>query len=125
MISDQMILIMIVTDICEFIGHVVLTCIMKWKYIVGNKETKYCHHIQKMAESHNDCAPYPAEVKEVLEKGPKGPDGKPLTKIIDYFSSKDPHYVVEIRPAKRSQGKEIGLINETCKDIEYNACDNR
>ena len=62
-----------------------------------------------MADSHNNCAPYPAEVKEVLEKGPKGPDGKPLTKLIDYFSSKDPHYVVEIRPAKRSQGKEIGL----------------
>ena len=40
--------------------------------------------------------------------GPKGPDGKGLRKLIEYCSSKDPHYVVEIRPNKRSQGKELG-----------------
>ena len=40
--------------------------------------------------------------------GPKGPDGKGFKKLIEYFSSKDPHYVVEIRPNKRSQGKELG-----------------
>ena len=82
-----------------------------------------------MAESlnHKDCQPLPVDVKEVLEKGwycdknifplirkyfilsgPKGPDGKSLRKLIDYFTSKDPHYVVEIRPNKRSQGKELG-----------------
>ena len=43
--------------------------------------------------------------------GPKGPDGKSLRKLIDYFTSKDPHYVVEIRPNKRSQGKELGGLS--------------
>ena len=81
-----------------------------------------------MGESfnHKECQPVPVEVKEVLEKGiiriifyiswnsiiycpgPKGPDGKGLRKLIEYCSSKDPHYVVEIRPNKRSQGKELG-----------------
>ena len=80
-----------------------------------------------MADLHNACAPVPPDVKEVLEKGemamglmwewllclfcvpgPKGPDGKGFKKLIEYFSSKDPHYVVEIRPNKRSQGKELG-----------------
>ena len=46
--------------------------------------------------------------KYFILSGPKGPDGKSLRKLIDYFTSKDPHYVVEIRPNKRSQGKELG-----------------
>ena len=54
--------------------------------------------------------------------GPKGPDGKSLRKLIDYFTSKDPHYVVEIRPNKRSQGKELGGFPDytySCVSTEF------
>ena len=61
-------------------------------------------------DSHSDCAPIPPDVKEVLEKGPKGPDGKGLRKVLEYYTSKDPHYVLEIRPNKRAQGRDIGRL---------------
>ena len=59
-------------------------------------------------EAHTDCAPIPPDVAEVLQKGPRGPDGKGLRKVLEYFTSKDPHYVVETRPNKRAQGRELG-----------------
>ena len=61
-------------------------------------------------EAHTDCAPIPPDVAEVLQKGPRGPDGKGLRKVLEYFTSKDPHYVVETRPNKRAQGRELGRL---------------
>ena len=66
-------------------------------------------------EAHTDCTPIPPEVAEVLEKGPRGPDGKGLRKVLEYFTSKDPHYVVETRPNKRSQGRDLGKSTLHCK----------
>ena len=81
-------------------------------------------------ETHQDCAPLPHDVKEVLEKGeeafhrvssfmfklyilgPKGPDGKAIRKLIDYFSSRDPHFVIEMRPNKRIQANKMGKTNK-------------
>ena len=35
--------------------------------------------------------------------GPRGADGQPIRKLIDYFSSSSPHFQIEMRPNKRVQ----------------------
>ena len=48
------------------------------------------------------------ECLKILFVGPKGADGKAIRKLIDYFSSKDPHFVIEMRPNKRIQANRMG-----------------
>ena len=35
--------------------------------------------------------------------GPRGSDGQPIRKLIEYFSSSSPHFQIEMRPNKRVQ----------------------
>ena len=35
--------------------------------------------------------------------GPRGADGQPIRKLIEYFSSSSPHFQIEMRPNKRVQ----------------------
>ena len=36
-------------------------------------------------------------------EGPRGADGQPIRKLIEYFSSSSPHFQIEMRPNKRVQ----------------------
>ena len=70
------------------------------------------------SHAHSDCQPVPHDVQEELQKGklknsvnhdghccsgPRGADGQPIRKLIEYFSSSSPHFQIEMRPNKRVQ----------------------
>ena len=46
--------------------------------------------------------------------GPKGRDGQPIRKLIDYFCCTSPHFQTELRPNKRVQAnnKDLDTVNE-------------